>query len=139
MKNVLLGALVFLTAGCGAYQFPGTSPAPKGTVTGLVTVMPCGPVQPVPPASAQDSAPCRMRPTAGIEMDFASEGSVTSTLTRADGTYRIDLPEGTYKVSAKGYVRIVSGPSMVIVKAGHTLTADYLLDSGIRALPVPQQ
>ena len=140
MKNVLLGALVFLTAACGAYQFPGASPAPKGTVTGMVTVMPCGPVQPVPPAQAQDSAPCRMKPSAaGVEMDFASGGSVTSTLTHADGTYRIDLPEGTYKVSAKGYVRIISGPSAVIVKAGHTLTADYVLDSGIRALPVPQQ
>lgn len=81
-----------------------------------------------------------MKPSAGIEMDFASsDGGVTSTLTQADGTYRIDLPEGTYKVSARGYVRIISGPSMVIVKAGHTLTADYLLDSGIRALPVPQQ
>lgn len=138
MKNALLCALVLLTAACGAYRFPGASPDTKGTVTGMVTVMPlCGPVQPVPNGQPQDSAPCRTKPTAmGVEMDFASAGGgVTSTLTRADGTYRIDLPEGTYKVSAKGYMRIISGPSMVIVKAAHTLTADYVLDSGIRAVP----
>jgi hypothetical protein len=65
---------------------------------------------------------------------------VTTTFTDANGRYRIDLPEGTYKVSAKNYMRIVSGPAVVTVKAGSTVIADYLLDSGIRQpLPVPQQ
>jgi hypothetical protein len=80
-----------------------------------------------------------MMPAARIEMDFTSGGQVTSTLTDATGRYRVELPEGTYRVSAKGYVRIVSGPPTVTVKAGGTVTADYLLDSGIRRLPVPQQ
>jgi hypothetical protein len=139
MRNVLLAALVLVTAACGAYRFPGASPAATGTVTGMVTVMPCGPIKPVPQGPPQDSVPCKMMPATRIEMDFTSGGQVTSTLTDATGRYRVELPEGTYKVSAKGYVRIVSGPPTVTVKAGGTVTADYLLDSGIRRLPVPQQ
>ena len=139
MRTLLLAALVLLTAACGAYRFPGASPAATGTVTGLVNVIPCGPIKPVPQGPPQDSVPCKMTVAARIEMDFTSGATVTSTLTDADGRYRVELPVGTYKVSAKGYMRIVSGPATVTVKAGDTLTADYLLDSGIRRLPVPQQ
>jgi hypothetical protein len=139
MRTLLLAALVLLTAACGAYRFPGASAAATGTVTGLVSVIPCGPIKPVPQGPPQDSVPCQMTVAARIEMDFTSGGTVTSTLTDADGRYRVELPVGTYKVSAKGYMRIVSGPATVTVKAGDTVTADYLLDSGIRRLPVPQQ
>jgi hypothetical protein len=79
-----------------------------------------------------------MMPAARVEMSFVSGERAASTLTDDTGRYRIELPEGTYKVSAKNYRRIVSGPAAVSVKAGSTVTADYLLDSGIR-LPVPQQ
>ncbi|HEV1991763.1 MAG TPA: carboxypeptidase-like regulatory domain-containing protein [Candidatus Dormibacteraeota bacterium] len=141
MRNVLLAALVLLTAACGAYQFPGASPAATGTVTGMVTVMPCGPVQPVVPDQSgppQDAIACKMRPAAELEIDFASGGTVTRALTDANGRYRVELPAGTYKVSAKGYLRLIRGPATVTVTAGSTVTADYLLDSGIRR-PVPQQ
>jgi hypothetical protein len=63
---------------------------------------------------------------------------VASTLTNPDGRYRIELAEGAYKVSVKNYMRIVAGPAVVTVKAGSTVIADYLLDTGIR-LPVPQK
>ncbi|HET6311643.1 MAG TPA: carboxypeptidase-like regulatory domain-containing protein [Candidatus Nitrosotalea sp.] len=150
MRNVLLGVLVLLTAACGAYSFPGGSPSGTGTVTGTVSVMPCGPIEQVPPkqsgqpaqpaqpAQPQDAVPCRMMAAAGVELSFTSGEKVASTLTDNNGRYRIELTEGTYKVSAKNYRRIVSGPAAVSVKAGSTVTADYLLDSGIR-LPVPQQ
>ena len=143
MRNVLVAALVCVTAAaCGAYQFPGASPAATGTVTGTVAVMPCGPIKPVPPVRSgppQDLVPCRMTPAVAVEMVFSSGDRVTSTLTDPNGRYRIELPEGTYKVSAKNYRRIITGPAVVTVKAGSTVTADYLLDSGIRRLPVPQQ
>ena len=149
MRNVVLAGLVLLTAACGAYQFPGASPAATGTVTGTVAVMPCGPIKPMPPVQPgrpgpptgppQDSVPCRMTPAVAVEMVFSSGDSVTSTLTDPNGRYRIELPEGTYKVSAKNYRRIITGPAVVTVKAGSTVTADYLLDSGIRRLPVPNQ
>jgi hypothetical protein len=81
-----------------------------------------------------------MAPAAAkVEMVFSSGDRVTSTLTDSNGRYKIELAEGTYRVSAKKYLRIVSGPPVVTVKAGSTVTADYILDSGIRMLPAPQQ
>ena len=135
MKNGLLAALVFLLAACGAYHLPGGPSAGSGTVTGQVTVIPCGPVEPAQP----DFAPCKMRPSVGIAMIFTSErGTVTSTKTGSDGRYTIELPAGTYKVSGQNYTRIISGPPIVTVKAGSRLVADYVFDSGIRT-GVPQQ
>jgi hypothetical protein len=135
MKNGLLAALVFLVTACGAYQFPGGPSAGSGTVTGQVTVIPCGPVEPAQP----DFAPCKMKPSAGIVMIFTSErGTVTSTQTGSDGRYSIELPAGSYKVSGQNYMRMISGPPIVTVKAGATLVADYVFDSGIRT-GVPQK
>ena len=137
MRNGLLAALVFLVAACGAYQFPG-GPAGSGTVTGQVTVIPCGP-GPIEPAPADNFAPCKMRPAAGVEIDFTSEqGTVTSTRTGSDSRYTIELKAGTYKVSSQNYTRVISGPPIVTVKAGATVVADYVFDSGIRTA-VPQQ
>ena len=137
MRNVLLVALVLVTAACGAYNFPGA--AGTGTVTGQVKVFPCGPglMEPAQP----DFAPCKMNPAsvaAGIEIIFTSDGRVTSARTNAEGSYAIDLVAGTYKVSVAKYMRIISGPSTVTVKAGATVVADYVVDSGIRTA-VPQQ
>lgn len=138
MRNGLLAALVFLVAACGAYQFPGGPAAGSGTVTGQVTVIPCGP-GPIEPAPADNFAPCKMRPAAGVEIDFTSEqGTVTSTKTGSDSRYTIELKAGTYKVSSQNYMRVISGPPIVTVKAGATVVADYVFDSGIRTA-VPQQ
>jgi hypothetical protein len=135
MRNGLLAALVFLVAACGSYQFPGNPPAGNGTVTGQVSVVPCGPVEPAQP----DIAPCKMRPAAGLEIDFTSDrGTVFGTKTGSDSHYTIELAAGAYKVSVKNYMRIISGPPTVTVKAGATVVADYVLDSGIRT-GVPQQ
>jgi hypothetical protein len=135
MRNALLAALVFVVAACGAYQFPVGPPAGSGGVTGQVTVIPCGPVEPAQP----DFAPCKMMPAAGLEIDFASdEGTIFSAKTGSDSRYKIELPAGAYKVSVKNYMRVISGPPVVNVKAGATVVADYVLDSGIRT-GVPQQ
>jgi hypothetical protein len=137
MRNVLLGALVFLVAACGAYQFPGGPAAGSGVVTGQVTVIPCGP-GPVEPAQP-DFAPCKMKPAAGLEIDFTSErGTVFSTKAGSDSRYTIELAAGTYKVAFQNYTRVIKGPPVVTVKAGATIVADYVLDSGIRTA-VPQQ
>jgi hypothetical protein len=135
MRNVLIAALVFVVAACGAYEFPGGPSPGVGTVAGLVTVVPCGPVEPPQP----DFAPCKMRPSIGLEVDFASDdGTVRSAKTGSDGRYSIELPAGTYRVSVRNYMRVISGPPTVTVKTGSTVVADYVLDSGIRTA-VPQQ
>jgi len=138
MRNGLLAAVVFLVAACGAYHFPGSPAAGIGTVTGHVTVIPCGP-GPIEPAPNDNIAPCKMRPAAGVEIDFTSDkGTVFSAKTGSDSRYTIELAAGTYKVSAQNYMRVISGPQVVTVKAGATLVADYVFDSGIRTA-VPQQ
>jgi hypothetical protein len=135
MRNGLLVALVLVLSACGAYHYPGGPSAGTGTVTGLVTVIPCGPVE----QPQADFGPCKMRPSAGLEIDFTSDrGTATSAKTGSDGRYKVDLAAGTYKVSVKNYMRVISGPPVVTVKAGATVVADYVLDSGIRTA-VPQK
>lgn len=131
MKRGLIVLLLVVTSACGAYHFPGGPPPGTGTVTGHVTVIPCGgPVEPAQPE--QGFAPCKMRPVSGLEIDFISAGTTYSARTDAESRYTIQLPEGTYMVSARPYMRIVSGPPAVTVKASSTIIADYAFDSGIR-------
>jgi hypothetical protein len=129
MKSFLLALLTLLvlaTAACGAYRFPGGTASGTGTVSGQVTVVPCAPVEP----AAQP--PCAGRPVAGLEIDFTGEGGTVGAQTDPNGAYSIELAAGTWKVSFKGYMRIVSGPPMVNVTAGSRVIADYIVDSGIR-------
>ncbi|HSP10372.1 MAG TPA: hypothetical protein VLU92_12345 [Candidatus Dormibacteraeota bacterium] len=132
MKYVLLAALVLVTAGCGAYQFPGSTP-PTGTgkVTGVVTAVPCAPVQPA-------GDPCARRFVAGVEVNFSDGRTSTAAVTDSRGAYSIDLPPGTWRVTLKTYMRIISGPTSLTVAAGSHVVADFVLDTGIR-VPVPQQ
>ena len=125
MRAVLILVLVAATAACGAYRFPGEAPIGNGTVSGAVTVVPCAPVQPVTP-------PCGGRPAAGVEIDFSGNGTMVGTLTDPKGAYSVELAAGTWKVSFKGYLRIVSGPPTVTVDAGASVVANYVVDSGIR-------
>ena len=124
MRNALLGAVILLTVGCGAYQFPGSSPA-TGTVTGRVIAVPCAPVE-----SAQDA--CAGRPVNGLQLNFQSNTALQSTTTNSNGDYSIDLAAGTWQVRFKTYMRLISGPTSVTVTPGSTVTANYVLDSGIR-------
>lgn len=135
MRAVLLVALVVVLVACGAYSFPGAaSPsATTGSVSGHVVAVPCAPVE-------QPQNPCAGRPVGGLELDFVSEQQTTvfKTATDSRGNYAMTLPPGTYNVRPQTYMQVVSGPAKIVVTAGSSLTADYVLDSGIRA-PVPQQ
>ena len=123
----MLALLLFATAACGAYRFPvgGTGEAGFGTVTGQVKVVPCAPVEAAPKT-------CLARPVGELEIDFNGPGGTASTRTDARGSYSIELPAGTWKVSFRGYARIISGPPVVTVNAGATVVANYVVDSGIR-------
>jgi len=134
MRIALLAALCALTAACGAYQFPGggQSPAPTtGSVSGRVLAVPCTPVE-------QAGSTCAGKPVQGMEIDYVSGASVAArTVTDGNGQYAIRLAPGSYVVRFNGFGRVISGPTKITVAAGSVVTADYVLDSGIRA-PVPQ-
>jgi hypothetical protein len=131
MKNAFLGALLLLTAACGAYSFPGSPSPPPGIVSGRVISVPCYPVQP-----AQNA--CVGRPVYDVEISFQNGSAVEATKTDSNGDYSIKLATGTWKVTLKTYMRVVSGPPAVTVAPGSKVVANYVLDSGIRH-PVPQQ
>jgi hypothetical protein len=131
MKNVLLGALVLVTAACGAYRFPGGTSAGTGTVSGAVLSVPCSPVE-------QADQQCAGRPVAGLEIDFANGEASAKAVTDPTGHYAVTLAPATWSVHLVTHMRVVSGPAQVAVPSGSTVTASYVLDSGIR-VPVPQQ
>ena len=135
MRRALLGAVLALTAACGAYTFPGggSSPTPDtGTVSGRVLVVPCAPVE-------QLGSPCTGKPVAGVEIDYFNGSAVGGrTVTDGSGHYAIRLQPGAYTVVFKNFMRVVSGPTKITIAPGTNLVANYVLDSGIRA-PVPQQ
>jgi hypothetical protein len=131
MRNVILAALVLATAACGAYQFPGTSPAATGTVKGTVVAFPCSPVE----SAGQQ---CAGRPVAGLEIDFASGSGAGKAVTDSTGHFTATLAAETWTVHLVTKMHIISGPPQVTVTSGSTVTATYIVDSGIR-VPVPQQ
>jgi hypothetical protein len=131
MRNLLLAALVFVTAACGAYHFPGGPPAGTGTVSGSVVAIPCTPVE----AAGQQ---CAGRPVPGLEIDYVNGEATARTVTDSNGYYTVQLSAATWLVRFNAHMRIISGPPQVTVSAGSTVTANYVLDSGIR-VSVPAQ
>jgi len=130
VKPALIALVLVATAACGAYQFPGGGSSGTGNVSGQVVAVPCSPVEPV------NERPCAGRPVAGLEIDFASNGTNVSTLTGPKGSYTVDLAAGTWTVTLKTYMRVISGPPSVTVTSGSRVVVDYILDSGLR---VPAQ
>jgi hypothetical protein len=84
------------------------------------------------PQTADNNA-CGEWPVAGLDLVY-SNGS-TTRLTKTDnvGAYSIELPTGTWKVTTATFMRIIAGPQTLVVSAGATITANYTVDSGIRA------
>ncbi len=131
MRNILLAALVLVTAACGAYQFPASSPASTGTVSGTVLAVPCVPVE----AAGKQ---CAGLPVAGVEIDFSHGAAGVKAVTDSAGRYSATLAGETWQVHVVTRLRVISGPAQVDVPAGSAVSANYILDSGIR-VPVPQQ
>src|SRR5260370_39786690 len=124
MRAGLLSLLVVLIVACGAYRFPGETPSRTGAVSGHVTVVPCSPVQ------AANLPPGAGRPAAGLEIDFTGSGTAVGTRTDSSGAYSVELPAGTWQVSFKSYMRIISGPPTVKVQAGSRGVAAPRVDPG---------
>src|SRR5207245_6761507 len=111
VRIVLLALLVVATTSCGAYRFPGMGSTGTGTVGGQVTVIPCAPIEPT-------TQPCKVAPSSSIEIDFSVAGTTVTAHTDAKGQYSVELPAETWKVSFKGYLRVIKGPPMVTGNPG---------------------
>jgi len=75
-----------------------------------------------------------------LEIDFTSADGVAKADTDSSGHYSVALAGGTWTVHLATYMRVISGPAEVTVVPGSALSANYVLDSGIRVpVPLPQQ
>lgn len=78
-----------------------------------------------------DSA-CSEWPVVGLDLVFSNGTTTLRTKTDTAGAYSIGLPVGTWKVTTAALVRIIDGPQTLVVNAGAAITANYIVDSGIR-------
>lgn len=130
MRYFLAVILLPAVLACGGYRFPGTPSPSTGTISGQVLSTPCSPV-------VRPGNPCADRPVANLTMRFSgTKGEVWTTTTDTQGDYSIPLATGVWTVSFKTFGRILSGPQSVSVRAGATVIANYVIDSGIR-MPAP--
>jgi hypothetical protein len=134
MRIALLIGLVIATAACGNYRYP----APMnetGTVHGLVTSSSCvGPCPAVLICLPQPASPaCGQRPMVELGLIFTKGSSSFVAKTDSTGVYSINLPVGTWSVATATIARIISGPQILEVKAGTSIVADFVVDTGIRA------
>ena len=120
-------AATAVLAACAGYAFPGGSSTGTGTVTGQVLAVPCTPVE-------KAGSPCQGRPVTNADITFTSETThdAVTTRTGSAGNYSVQLAGGTWDVSFKGVMRLISGPKSVAVQPGKAVVANYLVDSGIR-------
>lgn len=143
MRKLLVVAILVAATACGAYHFPGSGEG-SGTVSGRVTAYPCGPIEPAAQAcmpgpttdclpKAPNDSSCGPWPMPGVALTFTSGTTSVGAKTTSEGFYSVELPAGTWSVSAGGFMRIISGPLTVVVEAGSDITANYVVDTGIRA------
>ncbi|MDQ6876559.1 MAG: hypothetical protein M3082_02445 [Candidatus Dormibacteraeota bacterium] len=150
MRKVLLVVILMSTAACAGYRFPGSENG-SGTVSGQVIATGCGPgpaaatvpggpadqpciADPGPACGAKPSNQpvCGGWPVAGLELVFTNEGSSVTAKTDSGGAYSIQLRAGTWAVSTGSMVRILSGPQTLVVGAGASIVANYVVDTGMR-------
>jgi hypothetical protein len=134
MRIVFLAGLLLAVAACGNYRFP--PPVNEtGTVHGQVTASTCTGPCPAslvcpPPASR---LPCGQQPVGGLGLVFTKGNITLVAKTDPVGDYSINLPVGTWSVTAATIAHIVKGPQTVDVEAGTSTVADFVVDTGMRA------
>ena len=116
---------------------PPVAPAPAACLPDATSGSSCGTI-PAPgvmcPAPGPANYPCGTAPVPGLELDFSSGSTTLSTTTDSSGNYTIDVPAGSWKVSTKNYMQIVSGPTTLTITAGSTIVANYTVWSNIAQL-----
>ena len=101
------------------------APAAAGT-SGARGVVRIGPTMPV----CAIGRACT-RPAAGVTLTFSRAGVAHRTKTAHDGSYRLALAPGTYRLLVAG-ARFGARPRTVAVPSGRFVVRDITIDTGIR-------
>lgn len=128
----LFGAACVVTAvllsACGSTKPSTGEPERHGTLTGFVVTGPVCPVEQTPPLSA-----CRPRPVQGAHVDIRTGGhTVAATDTDRGGRFVLDLPYGTYLVTATNPSPLATTAQQRVELGARTMKVRLLVDSGIR-------
>jgi hypothetical protein len=127
-RTGMLVVVLFALAACGG-STSGTSPTtrlPLGIVTGRVTAGPTCPVERV-------GHLCPPRPVVPEVQARVGARVVASARSGADGSYRLELPSGSYTlVAVTLHLLPRCAPVTVTVISGQTTSADIACDTGIR-------
>ena len=124
--NVLLAITLLFLFACQM------QPQANGVLEGRVSIGPICPVERVPPDPA-----CQPKPETyqawpiGV---FEGKHKVTTIVVKADGTFSMELPPGTYVVDHLKQQHFGKGtlPATVEINSGETTTLDIVIDTGIR-------
>ncbi len=107
-------------------------PSGQGELTGKVNI---GPLTPVERPGVTPTVPPEVYQARKIMVyDSAGKTLVRRVDIGNDGTYRVTLRSGTYKVDINhaGIDRSAEVPALVTIKDGQTTTLDINIDTGIR-------
>jgi hypothetical protein len=86
------------------------------------------------PAPGPANYPCGTAPVPGLELDFTNGTTTVITTTDSSGKYSIELAAGSWRVSTKDYMQIVSGPTTLAITSGSSIVANYTVWSRIAQL-----
>ena len=118
--KVLVAVLLIVVAAAGLDQVS------AGTVSGTVKGVPC---------SRLPSDQCQ-KPMPNVEIQFVPEvaGHGSSTTTKANGTFEIDLRPGRYQVRVHSFIPgpVLEGPDQIMVLPFASSHADFLVPSGLQ-------
>jgi hypothetical protein len=127
------GTVTLLSEG-GDVVPPDAMPSPPaGGGTGITGLATAGPVCPVEQPGDPNCAP---RPVAGafIVVSDASGAEVGTTITRADGSFDLQLAPGDYVVQGRPVDGLMGAPGLVsvTVRDGSLVKVELAYDTGIR-------
>ncbi len=125
MKTRIFVILFFLVA-CQV------QPQAKGILEGRVNIGPICPVERVPPdPSCQPTVETYQAWPIAV---FEGKHKVANIVVKADGTFALELPPGTYVVDLEKQQHFGKGalPITVVVKSGETASIGIDIDTGIR-------
>jgi hypothetical protein len=122
---IAIGSLMLVACGTHGSRSGSGGPA-LGYLTGRVTAAPTCPVERI-------GHPCPPRPVIAQVQARAGDRVVASSRSDSDGSYRLELPGGTYMLAATTHnVFPRCTARTVTVTPAHTTSADITCDTGIR-------